>query len=143
MLRRRLFPALVILLTLLAVTAGAASAIDRSPEVAENPEPGEAPPKTLNLPDLANVAAAGGSCTAELDCGDGNVVSCEGSNTCRTTIAGVECDGEEVRCPNFCSVGVQCECGLQICWSTSGDCTQFPPSCDGFELKCRCPFNPQ
>lgn len=138
MLQRRLC-FLVAVLALLAVVATPALALDKSADRLDRTDVPEDQVRTLDLGDLSNVSAAGGSCTAELDCGDGNVVSCEGTSTCRTTIAGVECDGNEVRCPNFCSVGVQCECGLRICWSTSGDCTQFPPTCNGFELKCFCP----
>lgn len=142
---RRWLPCLVaaLFLTLLAVVPGTAFAIDRDTGSGETPVAEEVAPQTLLVSDLSNAtAASGGSCTAQLDCGDGNTVSCSGSTSCQTTIAGVKCDGQEVRCPNFCSVGVQCPCGLTICWSTSGNCTQFPPTCNGRELRCRCPFNP-
>lgn len=76
-------------------------------------------------------------CSAQKDCGDGNVVSCTGNVSCTTTIAGVKCDGQETRCPNFCTERIQCECGVFVCWSTSGNCTTFPTSsCDGHELTC-------
>ncbi|HEX6202507.1 MAG TPA: hypothetical protein VF100_05845 [Thermoanaerobaculia bacterium] len=103
----------------------------------------EAPPA---LPDLGTPAPLSLACSVSNDCGDGNVAYCEGNSTCTTTIAGVKCDGTEVRCPNFCTISQQCHCcdGIrtQTCWSKKGDCQDAGTgiACDGRVMPCRCPF---
>jgi hypothetical protein len=85
------------------------------------------------------------ACSASADCGDGNTVACTGSGVCEETLAGVKCDGNEVRCPNYCSIGMPCYCcdgpRTTYCHSRRGDC-QFIPggiACDGEAYECDCP----
>lgn len=107
----------------------------------------EAPP----LPDLGVPAPQSLFCNVSNDCGDGNVAYCEGNQTCTTTISGVKCDGNAVDCPNFCTIGQQCQCctGPQsgFCWSKRGDCqyTSNGIACNGIELTCEqtCPLCPE
>jgi hypothetical protein len=90
------------------------------------------------------------TCSASNNCGDGNTAACTGSSTCQTTIAGVQCDGTEVRCPNFCSISQNCDCCngpyTSTCWSLRGDCqyTGSGIACNGATFTCfdSCPFCP-
>lgn len=85
-----------------------------------------------------------GPCTATLDCGDGNVISCSGNNFCEASEVGgyVECDGNRTTCPNRCVVSIFCSCecrsGTASCFSNSGDCQKSGGSitCNGFTITC-------
>ena len=84
-----------------------------------------------------------GNCSASYDCGDGNTISCTGTNLCRITLVGflhaVECDGNKTLCPNHCTVQEQCFCGgLLTCGSDVGDCQQGNDwvKCDGTRFDC-------
>ena len=122
-------------LLLLSLAAGVTFALDLQP-VASTVETSAA--AVAETPDLLGIpeAVLASGCTAEHDCGDGNVVSCTGTSTCSQTIPGVECDGVQTQCPNHCTVAIQCSFGLKACWSTSGNCVQSPPSCNGRPLQC-------
>lgn len=91
------------------------------------------------------------TCTVTQDCqGDGSV-TCTGNSNCQTTYAGVKCDGVEKRCPNFCDIGMSCQCCngnySTFCFSRRGDCqyTSNGISCNGVELTCAttCPLCPE
>lgn len=88
-------------------------------------------------------------CTATVDCGDGNTVTCTGQSICQVTNPGVKCDGVETRCPNYCTIGMTCQCcdgtRVQTCFSRSGDCqhTSGGIACNGIQRRCLCPFCPQ
>lgn len=85
-----------------------------------------------------------GPCTATLDCGDGNVISCSGNNKCEANNGGgyVECDGQRTTCPNRCQVTLFCKCKCRstsvTCSSNSGDCQNNGDSitCNGFTITC-------
>lgn len=152
--RRKAIPALLLVAGLaLAVAAGPAApatsvaATPSAADIAFLATLAEAPP----VPDLGTPAPQSLTCNVSNDCGDGNVAYCQGNSSCTTTIAGVKCDGTEVRCPNFCTIGQQCQCctGTQngFCWSKKGDCqvTSNGIACDGIEVSCEgtCPLCPE
>lgn len=89
------------------------------------------------------------TCTAELDCEDGNVISCTGTNQCAVNhfFGYVECDGQRTTCPNFCEAKKLLDCGscgdyLCSCTSLSGDCqvSSGGVTCDGQFTPCSCPL---
>lgn len=122
-----------------AVAVTVAEVADTEPALAFEPE-ASSTPAVADLGLLDEAVTVGSSCSVSLNCGDGNVVSCTGTTSCSRTIAGVICDGNEVRCPNFCSLSLNCgPCGIATCWSTAGNCTRNPDACDGRLLRCRCP----
>lgn len=78
-------------------------------------------------------------CSAEFDCGDGNIIDCTGNYSCYVNYGGwVECDGNREYCPNYCMVSKGCKCGTIWCSSPSGDCavTGGGVQCDGDLLTC-------
>jgi hypothetical protein len=84
------------------------------------------------------------SCSAELDCGDGNVISCTGSSGCvvNEPEGYVECEGDRTTCPNRCEVYVGCcnepnPCGVH-CYSNAGNCQTgaYSVTCDGGTVEC-------
>jgi hypothetical protein len=91
------------------------------------------------------------SCSVSNDCQDSTSVSCVGNSSCQTTIAGVKCDGVETQCPNFCTIGMSCQCCSGSysgsCWSRRGDCqyTNNGIACNGHEFTCQttCPLCPE
>jgi hypothetical protein len=89
------------------------------------------------------------TCTATVDCGDGNTVTCTGNSICQVTNPGVKCDGVETRCPNYCVIGMSCQCcdgtRTQSCFSRSGNCqrTDEGIACNGIQRRCICPLCPQ
>jgi hypothetical protein len=141
-------------ITLLVVllVAGFAAAADASP----------ACPSAADLDFLASIAAPGAEpaigtpapqstvCNASSDCGDGNTVYCSGQSTCQVTAAGVKCDGNEVKCPNYCEISIYCECCngpyITYCFSRTGGCayTSGGITCGSGEITCEssCPDCP-
>lgn len=97
-------------------------------------------------PEIGTPAPTPRTCTATVDCGDGNTVSCTGNSICQVTSPGVKCDGVETRCPNYCTIGMSCECctGTRTasCFSRKGDCQRVDNViyCDGVPHPCICPF---
>ncbi|HRC87302.1 MAG TPA: hypothetical protein PK413_16990, partial [Thermoanaerobaculia bacterium] len=82
------------------------------------------------------------SCSISRACGDGNTVSCTGTFSCVFSWRGVSCNGNEVPCPNYCSMGWRCsECPLYVfsCFSLKGDCGVSASGCDGNDQECSCP----
>lgn len=102
------------------------------------------------VPELEVPAPQQRTCSVSNECGDGNVATCTGNNSCTTTIAGVKCDGNEVKCPHFCTISQECQCctGTQtgFCWSKRGDCEATPEgiSCNDQVVRCEdtCPQCP-
>lgn len=100
------------------------------------------PPGEVTLPEDGKLDLQSSTCDITSDCGDGTSVSCTGTAICETTIAGVSCNGTEVRCPNFCQIGQSCECcsgpRTGFCWSRRGDCqyTTEGIMCDGRTFTC-------
>jgi hypothetical protein len=111
-------------------------------EIGAAPAQGE--PSLLTDPETGGEEIFLGPCSASLDCGDGNVISCTGSNTCTASDFGgyVECDGQRTYCPNRCTVSLFCSCecrsGTIFCSSNSGNCQKSGGSitCDGFTITC-------
>jgi hypothetical protein len=109
-----------------------------------------ADPQAVPLPEVGTPTPQRKSCSASTDCGDGNTASCAGNSTCQVTTAGVKCDGNEVQCPNFCSIGMSCQCCSGFysgaCFSRQGNCqyTSAGISCNGNEWTCAtmCPDCP-
>lgn len=101
-------------------------------------------------PEVGTPAPQWKSCSVSNDCGDGNIAACTGNSTCQTTIAGVKCDGTEVRCPNYCAIGMNCDCCngpyFTSCWSLRGDCHYVDDgiACNGNTITCAqsCPLCP-
>lgn len=118
-------------------------------EAAGLPEP-VVVPREPGLPALGTPEAQQLTCQASNDCGDGNVAYCTGNSICQVTVAGVKCDGTEVRCPNYCTLSTHCDCCngpyTMFCWSKSGDCqwTSEGPACNGHVMNCEvgCPLCP-
>jgi hypothetical protein len=106
---------------------------------AENETPQEAPE---TLPDKVFL----GPCSASVNCGDGNVISCTGNSTCKaySYLGKVTCDGQSTTCPNLCQLFLYCPCGTSSCHSTSGNCASGPGwiSCNGFKVTCNKPGCP-
>lgn len=108
-------------------------------------------PQEIAPPDVGTPNPQWKTCSASIDCGDGNTAACTGNSNCHTTIAGVMCDGTEVKCPNFCSISQSCDCCngpyIGTCWSRHGDCqyTDDGIECNGHEFTCGqlCPLCPQ
>jgi hypothetical protein len=106
----------------------------------------------VSLPEVGTPGPQWKTCTASLDCGDGNTVACTGDASCHTTFSGVECNGVQHQCPNYCSVGMTCQCCngsyFLSCGSLRGDCgsSYGGPGiqCDGQSFTCSdsCPFCP-
>lgn len=101
------------------------------------------------LLDVGVPASSEQTCTAELDCEDGNVLSCTGSYSCKVNhfYGYVECDGQRTTCPNFCEARKRLLCGscgeyFCSCTSLSGDCqvSSGGVTCDGNFNPCLCPF---
>jgi hypothetical protein len=110
-----------------------------------------ADPQAIPLPEVGTPDKQLKSCSISSDCGDGNTVSCTGNWSCQVTTAGVKCDNNEVQCPNFCSIGMSCQCCSGYysgaCFSRTGPCqyTSGGISCGGNEWTCEmfCPFCPE
>jgi hypothetical protein len=140
------------LLAALALTPGAQASSPNQSDLAflqTLADPVEVPqelPPALGIPEPQMKA-----CTVTQDCQDGNSVTCNGNSSCQSTIAGVKCDGVETRCPNYCSIGMSCQCCngpyTTVCWSRSGDCqyTGGGIACNGHTITCEqsCPFCPE
>jgi hypothetical protein len=102
-------------------------------------------------PEVGTPAPQWKTCSASVDCGDGNTAACTGNSSCQVTIAGVKCDGTETRCPNFCSIAESCDCCsgpyTSVCWSRKGDCqyTSGGIACNGNTFSCAsaCPLCPE
>ncbi|HEV8578403.1 MAG TPA: hypothetical protein VGX68_04915 [Thermoanaerobaculia bacterium] len=102
------------------------------------------------LPGVGTPAPQFKTCSASTDCGDGNTAACTGNSICQVTIAGVKCDGVETKCPNYCSIGMSCQCCngpyTMFCFSRQGNCqyTSGGISCNGSEITCEnsCPDCP-
>jgi hypothetical protein len=123
-----------------------------APQQAASPAgPQQADPQGVALPDVGVPDPQWKTCTASVDCGDGNSVNCTGNANCHTTIAGVMCDSTEVRCPNFCQISQSCDCCngpyVGTCWSRRGDCqyTEDGIECNGHNFTCEqmCPLCPE
>lgn len=142
---RRFFPFLLLPLLLLAAPAVAADVCGGEPAVTVL-LPVDPP---VDSPELGIPQPVPQTCTAELDCEDGNVISCTGNSTCIVNQFNgtVACDGDETQCPNFCRATLQHDCGscgtyFCFCTSLKGDCQVGGGgvTCDGFFRFCRCPF---
>ena len=128
------------------------------PAVADSSASGPSPADLAFLQSLAGTEAPAPAigtpapksltCTATVDCGDGNTVTCTGQSICQVTSPGVKCDGVETRCPNYCTIGMTCNCcdgtRTQFCSSRSGDCqrTEDGIACNGIQRRCICPSCP-
>jgi hypothetical protein len=101
-------------------------------------------------PEVGTPAPQWKSCSVSNDCGDGNTAACTGTSGCTTTIAGVQCDGTEVRCPHYCAISMNCDCCngpyVTSCWSLRGDCQYVTDgiACNGNTITCAqsCPLCP-
>jgi hypothetical protein len=141
----------IVAVLLLAGFAATAAADSPSPSPADAAFVRSLADPELTLPEVGVPEPQLKSCNVSVDCGDGNIVACTGNSSCQTTIAGVKCDGNEVQCPNFCSIGMSCDCCNgpynTACWSRRGDCqyTGGGISCNGVELTCQstCPLCPE
>ncbi|HEX6203505.1 MAG TPA: hypothetical protein VF100_10920 [Thermoanaerobaculia bacterium] len=102
------------------------------------------------VPAIGTPAPQSTVCNASSNCGDGNTVTCQGNWTCQVTGPGVKCDGNEVRCPNYCQIGMGCQCcdGFHsvFCTSRTGGCayTSGGITCGSGEITCEesCPDCP-
>lgn len=136
---------------LIAGFAASASADPASPTAADLAFLDSLAQSPANLPELGTPEPQWKTCTATTDCGDGNTVSCTGNSICQITQAGVKCDGNEVQCPNFCTISIGCQCCsgwyTTFCWSRSGNCqyTSNGIACNGYEVTCEqtCPLCPE
>jgi hypothetical protein len=141
--RARIAVTLLFLLLPIAVQATAAEAPDTA-FLRSLGSPGAAPSDPLN--GLGTPTPSPRSCSVSRDCGDGNTVSCTGSGSCAYSQKSVTCDGTEVACPNYCTMGWTCEsCPgyTYFCWSLRGDCGVTGEACDGRPQRCLCPLHPQ
>jgi hypothetical protein len=132
---------LISLATILTVSPAAWASEAPAPELPELVAPAdEVPALSVDVGLGATVEWASNSCQISRDCGDGNTVQCSGNASCSVSQKGVTCDGQEVACPNFCQISLNCtECRrISTCWSTAGDCmfTTFGISCRGIERTC-------
>lgn len=84
-------------------------------------------------------------CSVSLDCGDGNVISCDGHYMCEIDkpLGTITCDWEDTQCPNRCVVEIWCSCtptcgNTLSCYSNAGDCSTDGDSvtCDGNTSTC-------
>ena len=110
----------------------------------EEPVEGPESPPELGMPE-----PVAQTCTAELDCEDGNVISCTGNSSCTVDHFNgtVTCDGDSTQCPNWCKATKQLDCGscpdyFCSCTSLKGDCQveSGGVTCDGQFNPCSCPF---
>lgn len=105
----------------------------------------------MALPDMGTPSPQSMACSVTNDCDGSTPVTCTGNSSCQTTIAGVKCDGNEVQCPNFCSISQSCQCCngtyYGTCWSRRGDCqyTSEGIACNGVTFTCdsTCPLCPE
>jgi hypothetical protein len=107
--------------------------------------PAQEPSLQDPVPGINGPAPQQRSCSISRDCGDGNTVACTGTYSCAYSTKGVKCDGAEVACPNFCSIGwtcSQCPSYVSYCYSTSGDCGVTNEGCNGGTKDCACPDIP-
>jgi hypothetical protein len=107
--------------------------------------PAQEPSLRDPVPGIGGPAPEQRSCSISRDCGDGNTVACTGTYSCAYSTKGVKCDGAEVACPNFCSLGWTCRACpnyVSFCYSTKGDCGVTNDGCDGNSQECACPDIP-
>jgi hypothetical protein len=138
----------LVAVVMIAGLAAAATADPVSPRAADLAfldsiaEPAASRLGEVTLPEDGKLDLQSSTCEITSDCGDGNSVSCTGTAICKTTIAGVSCNGTEVQCPNFCQIGQSCDCCngpyTGFCWSRRGDCqyTNEGIMCDGRTFTC-------
>lgn len=121
---------LLILLAAVGLLAGAPWVLTAEPPAqgAEAPEP--------------HAVSAPGDCSVSLECPDGTILQCDGTNySCTTGSNYVECNGQRTYCPSQqCTARVFCrEAGCDvICSSSNGDCHEGPDyvRCDGQTTQC-------
>lgn len=141
--------------TLLAVllVAGSAVAVDAAPacrSAADLDFLAFIATPDAGVPAIGTPAPQPTACTISSTCGDGNTAYCSGNWSCEITQAGVSCDGNEVRCPNYCEIAMSCQCCdgalIVMCVSRSGGCehTSGGITCGGGEITCddSCPICP-